>query len=103
MIWWIVLAVILTIMAFFGLVEKCEATFSCVNCGKSITIRTFASKQVMCKWCGKAHYTMFANGKRFMRIDYHVQALDDDRPARHGIIPGGEVSITTDTTEIQED
>ena len=83
-------------------VKRCEATFLCPNCGHSITIRTFASVQKTCKWCG-CHFTMYADGVRFKHIDWFMRALDEDHPAIYGTLWHNDVTIEKDETEIQDD
>lgn len=102
MIWWSILFVIIVPLIFVGVVKKAEATFACVNCGHSITIRHYADKQVTCKWCGKAHYTLHAWGSKVKNVEYSTMSQGDNKPARHGHIPGSDITVGVDITETEE-
>lgn len=103
MIWWITLLCIIVPLIFVGVVSKAEVTFSCLNCGRSITIRHYAVKQVTCNKCGKAHYTLYAWGKQVQRVEYHIMALSETQPPCHGIIPGSDLTVAVDKTEVADE
>jgi transcription elongation factor Elf1 len=100
MIWWIILIVIIVPLIFVGVVKRAEATFPCENCGHSITIRHYARKQITCKWCGKAFYTLYAWGDKVQRVEFYVQA-EENSPSRSGIVSN--VTRGVDVTEVEDE
>jgi len=83
---WVLIIVVTIFVAFIGtkkksddVVKKCEVIFYCMNpkCEehhRTITVRHYSMKRIQCKWCG-THYTFYANGTRFQKIEAFLTSV----------------------------